>query len=150
MYICALDGKRASAPLCPKNQFPPPWWKLGAGIFTCVENAYFRDFSVFSLGRGREEEHRGLGHRGSTIPSSQDPQRSFRTERYILQALTMENASSHIACNASQIIDNDSLHHLELPELSAEFPASYHGREKEQSPDPFLTPTPHLWDLKIQ
>lgn len=116
-----------------------------------VENAYFRDFSVFSLGRGREEEHRGLRHHGYTIPSSQDPQRSFRTECYILEALTMEKASSHIACNASQIINNDSHHHLELPELLAEFPASYQGREREHRVlIPFLHQTPHLWNLKIQ
>ena len=43
----------------------------------------------------------------------------------------MENASSHIARNASQIISDDSLHHLELPELLAEFPVSYQRREKE-------------------
>lgn len=63
----------------------------------------------------------------------------------------MENTSSHIVCNAGQIISNNNLHHLELPELLADFPASYQGKEKEyRARIPFFTPMPHPWDLKIQ
>lgn len=86
----------------------------------------------------------------TTSLSSQHPQRSLRTEHFILRALTIcgecEFSVSARPVRSSGITIPAP---FGAPEPLADFLASRPESQKEQSPDPLLAPTPDPWDLKM-